>query len=158
MPLSLCEKTGLQVVPLWIDGEMTNSLQETTFSVHSFKEQKDVYIAQSADTGLAIRAGDVSLRAFANWRRTSPDFRRDLLLRAAAIFERRISEAVSYQMEETSCEQAWASFNVTYGLTVMREVASKTTAVFGELLNTASDANIAMTLKEPIGPSLLIAP
>lgn len=157
MPLSVCSETGLPVVPLWIDGEAATSSLET-FPVHSFKLQKDVYAAQSADTELATLAADVSLRAFQNWRTTSSEFRRDLLLKAADIFERRISEVVSCQVEETSCEITWASFNVTYGLTVMREIASRTTAVLGELPSTGSGANIALVIKEPIGPSLLIAP
>lgn len=150
--------SDLEAVPLWIDGIATKSFDGTTFLVHSAKQKKNVYKAQSADTKDAIRAADVALTAFRTWRQTSAYDRQSLLLRAADIFEARKAEAITFQVAETSCEPSWAGFNVKYGLSVMREIASRVTSVCGELPRTVSDANLCLVFKEPVGPSLLIAP
>ena len=146
------------VVPLWIDGSEAVSSEGVIFAVYSAKDQKDVHMAQSASTKDVKAAADAAMRAFTSWRWTSATERRDLLLKVADAFEARKSEAVALQVAETSCEPAWASFNVTYGIKVIREIASKTTAVFGEMPRMDSEANLALVFKEPIGPSLLIAP
>ena len=148
----------LEVVPLWIDGTPAESTKGTTFLVHSAKQGKNVYMAQSADIRDATRAADVALTAFRNWRRTSAYDRQSLLFRAADIFEARKYEAITFQVAETSCEPSWAGFNVKYGVSVMREIASKVTSVCGEIPRTVSEANLCLVFKEPIGPSLLIAP
>lgn len=158
MGSSSCPDSALEVVPLWIDGVAAESSQGTTFSVYSAKQEKDVHKAQSADAKDANRAADVALKAFGTWRNTSAYERQALLFRAADIFEARKVEAISLQVEETSCEASWAGFNVRYGLSVMREIASRVTSVFGELPRTTSEANLCLVFKEPIGPSLLIAP
>lgn len=149
---------GLETVPLWIDGADAASSQGYTFPVYSAKQQKNVFMAQSASTDDAAQTADVALKAFSSWKRTSASHRRDLLLRAADIFERRKPEAIWIQVEETSCEPSWAGFNVGYGLTVMREIAARITSVFGEMPRTDSEAGLCLVFKEPIGPSLLIAP
>ena len=156
--LTKCPETGLQVVPLWIDGATAKSSPELTFPVYSAKQKKNVFLAQSANPKIAEQAADVALRVFDSWRRTSATFRRDLIMKAADIFESRRSEIVALQVEETSCEASWAGFNLTYGLANMREIASSITSVFGEMPRVESDTNLAMVLKEPVGPTLLISP
>ncbi len=148
----------LEAVPLWIDGIAAESSKGTTFSVHSAKQGKDVYKAQSADIRDAARAADVALTAFSTWRHTSAYDRQSLLFKVADIFDARKAEAIKFQVAETSCEPSWAGFNVKYGVSVMREIASRVTSVCGEIPRTVSDANLCLVFKEPVGPSLLIAP
>ena len=150
--------SDLEVVPLWIDGIAAESSNGTTFLVHSAKQGKNVYKAQSAEVKDATRAADVAHTTFSTWRQTSAYDRQSLLLRAADIFEARKAEAITFQVVETSCEPSWAGFNVRYGLSVMREIASRVTSVCGELPRTVSEANLCLVFKEPVGPSLLIAP
>jgi acyl-CoA reductase-like NAD-dependent aldehyde dehydrogenase len=156
LPLHL--EPELEVVPLWIDGVAASAARERTFPVYSAKQEKNVYKAQSADAEDARRAADVALKSFDTWRDTSPYYRQALILKAADIFEARKAEAVEFQVQETSCEATWANFNVGYGLVVMREIASRVTSVFGAMPRTASDNNLCLVFKEPIGPSLLISP
>ena len=158
MGLPLCPDSGLEVVPLWIDGVAAESSQGTIFPVYSAKQEKNVYKAQSADTQDATRAADAALKAFGSWRHTSAYDRQALLLKAADIFEARQAEAIEFQVKETSCEPSWAGFNSRYGLSVMREIASRVTSVFGEIPRTTSESNLCLVFKEPVGPSLLIAP
>ena len=155
--IQLLEKED-DVVPLWIDGSKAVSSEGNIFAVYSAKYQKDVHMAQSASTKNVKTAADAAMRAFTSWRWTSATERRDLLFRLADAFEARKAEAVALQVAETSCEPAWAAFNVIYGIKVIREIASKATAVFGEMPRMDSEANLALVFKEPIGPSLLIAP
>ena len=138
---------GLETVPLWIDGAEAASSQGHTFPVYSAKQQKNVFLAQSASTDDAERAAEVALKTFSSWKRTSTSHRRDLLLKAADIFERRKAEAVRLQVEETSCEPTWAGFNVGYGLTVMREIAARITSAFGEIPRTDSEAGLCLVFR-----------
>lgn len=158
MALPLHDDSGLETVPLWIDGTGAASSQGHTFPVYSAKQQKNVFMAQSASTDDAAQAAVVALKAFSSWKHTSASHRRDLLLRAADIFQMRKAEVIRLQVEETSCEPGWAGFNVGYGLTAMREIAASITSVFGEMPRMASEASLCLVFKEPIGPSLLIAP
>ena len=158
MALHLHDDAGLETVPLWIDGAGVASSQGYTFPIYSATQQKNVFMAQSAGTDDAAQAADVALKAFFSWRHTSASHRRDLLFSAADIFEKRKAEAIRLQVEETSCEPGWAGFNVGYGLTVMREIAARITSVFGEMPRMDSEAGLCLVFKEPIGPSLLIAP
>jgi acyl-CoA reductase-like NAD-dependent aldehyde dehydrogenase len=110
MGLPQYSKTGLDVVPLRIDGAAATSSQEKIFPIYSAKQQKIVFMVQSADAKDATTAADVALKAFATWRETSAYLGRDLLLMAADIFEARKSEEIAFQIEETSCETSWAGF------------------------------------------------
>ena len=148
----------LEVVPLWIDGVAVSSAHKNTFAVYSAKQEKNVFTAQSATAEDATRAADVALTSFNTWRDTSPYHRQALILKAASIFEARKAEAIKFQVQETSCEPAWAGFNVGYGLVVIREIAARVTSVFGSMPRTTSESNLCLVFKEPIGPSLLIAP
>ena len=156
--LSQCQESGLQVTPLWIDGIGATSSPERTFPVYSAKQQKNVYMAHSADTKIAIQAADTAWRSFETWRQTSATTRRDIILKAADIFESKRTGIITVQVEETSCEASWAGFNLTYGITNMREIAGSITSIFGEMPRVDSEANLALVFREPIGPCLLISP
>ena len=148
----------LKTVPLWINGETTQSHPAITFPVYSAKQQRNVCIAQSADDSKARETCNVAMQAFEGWKKTSIAFRREILLRAADAFESRRSEVVALQVEETSCEESWAHFNLNYAITNMREIAGSIASLFGELPRVESENNLAMVFKEPVGPSLLISP
>ena len=155
---SRCQATGLQVVPLWIDGKETTSSPERTFPVYSAKQEKNVYMAHSADTKIATQAVEIAWRSFESWRQTSANVRRDIILKAAEIFESKTKEIIAVQVEETSCEVSWAGFNLAYGLSNMREIAGSITSVFGEMPRVDAETNLALVFKEPVGPCLLISP
>jgi acyl-CoA reductase-like NAD-dependent aldehyde dehydrogenase len=148
----------LDVVPLWIDGSQVASSEGVAFPVYSAKDQKNVHMAQSASTEDVKAAADSAKRAFDSWSKTSAYERRELLLKAADAFDAQLERAIALQVAETSCEASWAGFNVKYGIRVVREIASRTTAVFGQMPRMNSDSNLVLVFKEPIGPSLLIAP
>ena len=159
MPTTLDNTAGLQVVPLWINGEAAKSTTEVTFPVYSSAQQKNVYLAQSADSEAANAAVDSAQRAFKTWKRTPAASRRDVLLRLADVIKKRQKELIQVQIEETSCSESWAGFNIGYTLNGLAEIAARITAVCtGELPPMSTDGTLGMLVKEPIGVVLLIAP
>lgn len=151
-------QTGLPVVPLWIDGAPTSSSPSKRFPVHSSQQNKDVYLAESADVKAANLAADAAGKAFQTWRKTSFTHRRDLLFRVAANYIRRTEELVQLQMEETSCTSKWARMNVSLATDSVREVACRISAVSGEIPQMANPEHLALVFREPLGPILTIAP
>lgn len=153
-----CLQTKAEVVSFYIDGSEAASSEGVTIPVYSAKDQKIVHMAQSASIEDVKAAVDSAKRAFDSWRWTSAYERRDLLLKAADAFEARLDQAIALQVAEISCETSWAGFNVKYGIRFIREIACRTTAIFGQMPLMNSESDLVLVFKEPIGPSLLIAP
>ena len=159
MPTTFDEHSGLQVVPLWIDGASAKSFPPVVFPVFSAAQQKDVYLSQGANPKAAASAAESSAKAFKTWKNSPAAFRRTILLRVADIIRTRQKELIALQMEETSCSESWAQFNINYTLNALPEIASRiTTACAGDLPQMATEGTLGLVFKEPIGPVLLIAP
>lgn len=151
--------TQLEVVPLWIDGAPAVSHIGSTFPVFSAQGQRDVFLAQSADVESAIKAADSAARAFASWKKTPAVSRRNIVLRFVELLKEHTNQIVQMQIEETSCSEKWAKFNIDYTVNMANEVAANiTTACTGELPPMANSGTFGMVMREPIGPVLLIAP
>jgi acyl-CoA reductase-like NAD-dependent aldehyde dehydrogenase len=159
MPTTVDKETGLEVVPLWIDGAPAKSANEATFEVYSAAKQKNVFLAQSADVESAARAAESSRKAFSRWKRTPAAARRNIVLRYVDLIQERADKLIELQIEETSCSEAWAKFNINYTVNMLSEVAARVTAACtGELPPMANDGTFGIVIREPIGPVLLIAP
>ncbi|KAJ9613288.1 hypothetical protein H2200_003230 [Cladophialophora chaetospira] len=157
MPTTLDEQSGLQVVPLFIGGSPVSTGKR--FPVHSAVQNKDVYLAESADERTAIAAAEAADKAFPVWRKTTAATRREIICRVTAIIQRRQDELKAFQIEETSCSETWAGFNITYTVNMLKEIAARTTqACSGEVPPMANEDTFGVVLKEPVGPVLLIAP
>lgn len=159
MPTYTDKDTGLPVVPLWINGEPVTSNEAGTFPVYSAAQAKNVYLAQSANERLATDAAQSAESAFKQWKTTSAASRRDILNRMHDLLKARTQDLVAVQMEETSCSQSWAEFNIQYTTLTLAEIAARvTTACAGELPAMSTHGPMGFVFKEAIGPVLLIAP
>ena len=158
MTLDIEPHSELPIVPLWIDGEAVRSSPPKLFPVHSSLQDKDVFLAHSADVDTAKRAAEAAWTAFLSWKKQGPVFRRDLLLRVADNYERRTEQLIKLQMEETSCTETWARMNVALATETVKEIASRITSISGEIPQMASSEHLALVFREPIGPVLTIAP
>lgn len=127
MPL-LATSAGDSVVLLLIDGQPAPLDESHLIPVHSARLNKTVHHAASANPSVAKEATASALRAFSTWKKTTHTHRRDLLLRVADIYERRIDELVRFQCDETSCQETWARFNVVLAVKTLRETAASITA------------------------------
>jgi acyl-CoA reductase-like NAD-dependent aldehyde dehydrogenase len=96
--------------------------------------------------------------AFARWSHTGPNVRREVLMKAADLLEAKASALVEMVMRETGATRAWAGFNLKLGAGIIREAAAMTTQIGGEVIPSDRPGCLAMTLREPVGVMLSIAP
>lgn len=159
MPTTVDRETGLEIVPLWIGGQPAQSSTGATFPVFSAIREQNVFLARSADAEAAIKSAESAATAFREWKKTPAALRRNVVLKFVDTIKRRADELVRSQIEETSCSESWARFNIDYTVNMVSEVAARiTTACTGEVPPMANDGTLGMVIREPIGPVLLIAP
>lgn len=150
---------GVSVVPVFINGTPIPVDETRLFNVRSSATGKDAsYLVQGADMHTAQQACESAYQSFLSWKHTTPASRRELLLRVADILERRTEELGRYQVEETSCQESWAKFNVRLGCDAIREIAANITTICAGELPVTSTNVLALVYKEPVGPILAICP
>lgn len=144
-------------VPLLIDGK--DVVTETTFDVISPSSHKLLWHASSASKKDALGAVAAAAKALPSWAKTKPTQRRDILLRAADILEKRGEECGDYMMQETGALQQFAGgFNVPVAVEQIRDCAGRITSVMGAIPTCAQEGTSALIVKEPYGVILGIAP
>ena len=93
---------------MYINGQDV-STPDNTFNVTSAITNEDIWSSSSAQTSHAIEAVEAAQAAFPAWRATSPQERRNILLRAADIMEYRANELCNYMDEETASEGPYSA-------------------------------------------------
>jgi len=106
----------------------------------------------------ARRVAASSQQAFKSWSKVGPTERRRLLLAAADVLESKMDIFCSVMAEEIGASQLWSQFNVGASANLLREAAALTTQVKGETLPTDKAGTLSMTLRQPVGTVLSIAP
>ncbi len=142
-------------VPLSIGGRSVEA--ERSFSRCCPLSGDAVTIAAAAVAD-ANAAAEAAAAAFPAWSRTGPNARRKLLLAAAEALEARAPQFVEAVMGETGATEGWARFNLMLAAGILREAASITTRIGGEVIPSDKPGCIAMALQEPVGVILGIAP
>jgi acyl-CoA reductase-like NAD-dependent aldehyde dehydrogenase len=127
-------------------------------------ERMSPITGQVASTAAAMSAGDArgvadrAALAFAGWSLTGPNTRRALLTKAAAALEARKDPFVQAMMAEIGATAGWAMFNLMLAAGMLREAASLTTQITGDVIPSDKPGCIALALREPAGVVLGIAP
>lgn len=145
-------------VGLLIDGEDRPALDGNTFERRDPLTGTVATRAPAAQVADAIAAADAAAAAFPAWAALGPNARRSLLLKAADAMQVRAGEFVERMMAEIGATAAWAGFNVHLATGMLREAASMTTQIGGEVIPSDKPGCIAMALREPAGVVLGIAP
>ncbi|HEV7369926.1 aldehyde dehydrogenase [Arenibaculum sp.] len=114
--------------------------------------------AAAATVEDARMAADAAAMAFPAWSRTAPAARRRFLLNAADVLEARREDFVRAMADETGATAGWARFNVGLGADMLREAASLTTQIAGEVIPSNRPGTFAMAVRQPAGVVLSIAP
>ncbi len=114
--------------------------------------------AAAAAVGDAMKAVNSAAAAFAAWSATGPLERRRLLLKAADVMEARTADFAAVMAGEIGASQGWAGFNVHLAAGILREAASLTTQIQGETIPTDKPGTLSMTIRQPVGVILSIAP
>jgi acyl-CoA reductase-like NAD-dependent aldehyde dehydrogenase len=149
---------NLPVVPLLIGGVETAGSPSDIFPVYSYAQNKDVYLAESANVETAKAAADAAAVAFKTWKKTSARDRRDILLRYADLLESHADELGAVQIAETSAPALMAKKNVQLATGLIRETAACITSLKGEIPQGESPDVLPLAFTVPIGPVLVIAP
>lgn len=111
--------------------------------------------ASIADATAAVEAAAAALPI---WSALGPIERRAKLLKAADLLELRTPQVIERMMQETGSTAPWAGFNAHLAASMLREAASMTTQVGGELIPSSHVTRMAMAIREPAGVVLGIAP
>jgi acyl-CoA reductase-like NAD-dependent aldehyde dehydrogenase len=114
--------------------------------------------AAAASVEDALLAADAAAAAFPEWAELGPGARRTLLNKAADAIQSRGEEFTAAMMEETGATAAWAAFNVTLASGIVREAAAMTTQITGEVIPSDKPGLLALSIRQPAGVVLAIAP
>src|SRR5580658_2212956 len=107
------------------------------------------------DVEAAVKAAAGALPA---WSATGPGKRRELLLRAADVLLSHQRGFIESMIAETGATEGWAGFNAAFGASVLREAASMTTQLNGEIIPSDVPDSLAMAIRQPVGVCVGIAP
>ena len=111
--------------------------------------------AQLADVDRAVKAAQ---DAFPAWSAMAPGARRALLLKAADTMEKYRAEFVARGVAEAGGSPMWYQFNVTLAGNMLREAASMTTQISGEVIPSDVPGSMAMGLRQACGVVVGLAP
>jgi benzaldehyde dehydrogenase (NAD) len=117
-----------------------------------------------ASSAPAMQAGEmaaIAARAAAAqpaWGAIGPNGRRAVLQKAADALAAKKDDFVAAMMGEIGATAGWAMFNLGLAVSMVREAASLTTQIAGEVIPSDKPGCLAMAMKEPVGVILGIAP
>jgi len=117
-------------------------------------------IARVPDAGPldAVAAVGAAASAFKEWSKTPPSKRRAILWKAADLLEARAKDVAATITAETGGTFGWGMFNTFFACSILREAAASTTQLTGETIPSDIPGNIAMSIRQPVGVVLGIAP
>jgi acyl-CoA reductase-like NAD-dependent aldehyde dehydrogenase len=145
-------------ISLIVDGIAMEAEDGATF------ERKDPMTGKVVTRAAAATLADVekvvaaAAKAFEIWSETGPSVRRALLLKAADLMEGRTKDFVKLMLEETGATARWAGFNVHLAAGILREAASLTTQITGEVIPSDKPGILSMAVRQPVGVVLGMAP
>ena len=114
--------------------------------------------AAAASVADATRAADAAAAAFPAWSEMPPGERRKVLWRAADKLEAKGEEFAAAVVAETGSPAHWSHFNVGLAADMIREAASMTTQITGEVIPSNRPGSTALAIRQPVGVVLSIAP
>ena len=117
-------------------------------------------VARVPDAGPldAAAAAGAAAAAFVEWSKTPPSKRRAILWKAADLLEARAADVAKTITAETGATFGWGMFNTAFAANMMREAAAATTQITGEVIPSDIPGNIALSVRQPVGVVLGIAP
>lgn len=148
----------MTTLELLIGGQAKAASQGRTF------ERANPFTGQATTTAAAASVEDANAaaeaagRAFATWSQSGPGERRAKLLKAAELMEVRQADFIERMVDETGATPAWAGFNVMVAAGMLREAASLTTQIQGDVIPSNVPDNLAMGIRVPCGVVVGIAP
>ena len=143
---------------LIIDNESRDAQDGRTFERRNPLTGDIVTEGAAAGVDDAIDAVESASKAFSSWSLSGPSQRRAVMLKAADIMERRTPEFIETMMSEVGAAQLWAGFNAFLTAQLLREAAGLATQIQGETIPTDKPGTLSMTVRQPAGVVLSMAP
>jgi benzaldehyde dehydrogenase (NAD) len=141
-----------------INGLKVNAEHGATFERRNPLDGTVATRAPAASPEDAVMAVEAAAEAFKTWSETGPSERRTLLLKAAEKLEAKTPDFILAVSSETGAPAMWAGFNVFLAAGMLREAASLTTQISGEIIPSDVPGSLAMGIRQPAGVVLGIAP
>jgi succinate-semialdehyde dehydrogenase/glutarate-semialdehyde dehydrogenase len=157
--LTTAERTVISAVPtgLWIDGAVVAGSRGTL-------EVRDpatgAVLAEVADAGVddARAALDAAVAVGAEWARTAPRERGEILRRAFDLMTARADSLALLMTLEMGKPLADARAEVAYAAEFLRWYAEEAVRISGRWSMAPDGKSRLLTMKQPVGPSLMITP
>jgi acyl-CoA reductase-like NAD-dependent aldehyde dehydrogenase len=148
----------MEEVALLIGGASRASSNAATFVRINPVTGEPASSAAAATVEDADAAVAAAQAAFPAWSSLGPGQRRLKLLKAAELLEQRTAEFITIGTQETGAAPGWYGFNVMLAAGMLREAASMTTQITGEVIPSDLPGSVAMAIRQPAGVVLGIAP
>jgi vanillin dehydrogenase len=152
------KETPMSDLSMLINGLAVSAEGGATFERRNPLDGSIATRAPAASEADAIAAVDAAAEAFKTWSQTGPTERRMLLLKAADALEAKTPKFIEAVPAETGATGMWAGFNVHLAAGMIREAASLTTQIAGEIIPSDVPGSLAMGMRQPAGVVLGIAP
>lgn len=119
---------------------------------------------ETASTAEAMTPADVEAiarkaqKGFEEWSKVGPNARRTHLFKAADALVSKADAFVEAMGAEIGATAGWAMFNLNLAASMIREAASLTTQIQGEVIPSDRPGCLSMAVREPVGVLVGIAP
>ncbi len=143
---------------LFIDNTSVAASDGVTFIRKSPITGMAVTKAASAKSEDVDRAVQSASTAFSSWSTTGPSEKRAILNRCAEELESRIEEFVQIGIAETGSTPFWYRNNVKVAANTLREAASMTTQIKGEIIPANKKGSMSLGYRQPVGVLVGMAP
>ena len=145
-------------IDLLIGGKLSAATGGKTYDRLNPLDSQVATTAAAATPEDARRAADAAAAAFPAWSETGPNERRMLLLKAADALAAKANDFVAAMAGEVGATEGWARFNVMLASGMLREAASMTTQITGEVIPSDKAGCVAFATRQAAGVVLGIAP
>ncbi len=145
-------------VKLLIGGREISAKSGAVFERRNPVSGELVTRAAAAAAADALAAVDAAAAAFPAWSGVGPSARRAKLNKAADLMEARAGDFAAAVRDETGSTAGWGQFNVHLAAGMLREAASMTSQVGGEVIPYDVPGSLAMGYRQPAGVVYGIAP
>jgi vanillin dehydrogenase len=143
---------------LLIGGKWSDAANGRDFEQSFPYTGESVGSAAAASREDARAAVDAAHAAFAEWSRSAPAQRREILLKAADLLLARGESVAQVMTEETGGVFGWGMFNVQLAAGMLREAAAQAYGLVGEVIPSDVPGKLAMGVRAPAGVVVAIAP
>lgn len=143
---------------LLIDNELIDASDGAVFERVSPVTNSVVTRAASGKAADVNKAVEAASAAFPAWSALGPGQRRAILSACADALEAKSGEFAALGAQETGGTAPWFGFNVMLAAGMLREAASMTTQIKGEIIPANKPGTLAMGYRQPVGVLVGMAP